>query len=1107
MEIKLTNASFLHRKKPIKFIMRTFIFLCCTTVFGFSPSNIVSQNSKVNIEESQLLTVDEVFDLVMAQTDYKFFYEEGLFNDFSKVRVKKGKISTNELLERSLSQGNLDVKMTDNNAILISIKDTEVIVEKPQTQVVSGNVTDSDGIPLPGASILEKGTTNGTQSDFDGNFSLDLTDSNATLVVSYIGYSSQEISAVGQEKIKIALLIDAASLDEVVVIGYGTALRKDVTGSTGSVKAEIIEQQPVVRLEDALQGTVAGVAVTSQNGQPGQAMNVKIRGTSSITGGTGPLYVVDGFVGANTQGINPNDIQSIEVLKDASATAIYGSRGSNGVVIITTKSGKSGKLKVDFGAWASIGSFNNNIDLLNAADFATVVNYTDQTTGAPETFSTEQIEGFRENGGTDWQQELQRTAIVQNYDLGISGGGENIKYRFSINHLDEPGTLINQKYKRTTFRSNLDFKISEKLSLKVNLTGFESYGRNNRRGGDLGEPFAQANIWAPTEPVFNEDGGYNIKAAVGSIGMNPIAEQSNRQIDLREKSFAGTTILTWEITDALSFTSTNAYSTFSNVDSEFRGVDTERGFIQGSANANHESISGYSFLNSNYFVYKKVFGEHSFAATALYEQQVDEVFRFQANADALSTEALGYYNLGLGGTQTVNSSYEDSSIQSYMGRINYGFKDKYLFTASYRYDGSSRLIEKYQGFPSMAVAWRISNENFLKDSEVVSELKLRASYGETGNQAVDPYSSIARIGTGVPYFYDGTTPSISTPLGAPAPQDLKWEVAKQTDIGVDASLYNGRLRLSADWYNKDVTDLLYSQTAPLYFGGQDYDTNLGELNNSGFEFSIGGTPINKGDFKWNSSFNISFNTNEVIDLGGLDDIPAGTGVGNVSFLKVGQPLGEIIGYEFLGTWKTSEAAEAATYGMIPGDAKFTDVNNDLVYNTEDLVTLGNGNPDFSWGFINDFRYKNWSASIFFQGVSGNDVYSRTLAYTWGGQGQAQHPTNADAVNLWTPANETENPKYTSTGKNFLNSSRYVYDATYFRLKNLLIAYKLPIEILSKTAFTNVEIYGSGQNLFTVTDFPGYDPEVTSSNSPITLGTEWASIPNQTTYTLGVRVGF
>jgi TonB-linked SusC/RagA family outer membrane protein len=401
------------------------------------------------------------------------------------------------------------------------------------------------------------------------------------------------------------------------------------------------------------------------------------------------------------------------------------------------------------------------------------------------------------------------------------------------------------------------------------------------------------------------------------------------------------------------------------------------------------------------------------------------------------------------------------------------------------------------------VAWRVSNEDFLKDLDIIDEFKIRASYGETGNQAVDAYSSIARINTGQSYYYDGTTPSVSTPLGAPAPQDLRWEVSKQTDIGVDASLYKGRLRFTADWYNKDITNLLYTQQAPFYFGGQNYQTNLGELNNSGFEFSAGGTPINKGNFKWNSSFNISFNKNKVVNLGSLDEIR----VGDVSLLKVGEPLGEMVGYEFLGTWKTNEAAEAALFGMVPGDAKFTDLNGDKVYNTDDNMSIGNGSPEFSYGFINDFSYKNWTASVMIQGVSGGDIYSRTQAYIWGGQGQARHPTIAEALNMWTPSNETENPHYSTTTKNFLESSRYVYDGSYLRLKNLLIAYHLPEKMLSKTSLSNVEIYVSGQNLFTITSYPGYDPEVTNSNEPLTIGTEWGNIPNSTTYTIGCRIGF
>ncbi len=971
-----------------------------------------------------------------------------------------------------------------------------------QERTITGTVTDATG-PLPGASVLVKGTSNGTQTDFDGNFTIDNVPVNATLVFSYIGYQTIEENVNERSSIDVELSEDTQALDEVVVIGYGSVTKKDLTGATGSVNAEEIAKRPLTQIDQALQGTVTGVAVTSQTGQPGRGLDIRIRGTGSITGGTSPLFVIDGFIGASIDGIDPNEIASIDILKDASATAIYGSRGSNGVVIVTTKSGKTGDLKVDFSFWSSIGQVTRRLDMLNAGEFAGIVSLTDAQAGSTPTFSDSEIQEIANRGpGTNWQDEIFRTAITQNYSVALSGGSDKLKYRFSVNHLNQPGTLINQSYKRTTFRSNMDFQLNDKLDLQVNLTGFQSKARNAEYGGGLSDPFGQATIWNPISPVFDENGNYIEKTGLASIGFNPVAEANNRINDVGEKNFAATTTLNWKIVDNLTFTTTNAYSTFSNLISDFRGLLTDVGNINGNARAFQQTNEGYSFLNSNYFTYKNTFGVHSLNITALYEQQVNEGFNFRANAFDLSTEANGYYNLGLGGSQQISSGFGDSSLQSYMGRVNYSYDDKYLLTASYRVDGSSRLVDKYSGFPSVALAWRVSEEGFLKDSEIINDLKIRASYGETGNQAIGAYSSLARINVESPVFFDGTTPTVTTPLGSPAPQDLRWEVAKQTDIGIDATLFGGRLNIAADWYNKDITDLLFSREVPAYSGLGNISTNLGELNNSGFEFLVDARIIDKEQFKWSSSFNISFNENEVVSLEGQDNLRSG----EVNILEAGRSLGEFTGYEFLGTWKTSEATEAATFGAIPGDAKYLDVNGDNAYTTEDFVSIGNALPDFTFGFNTDLEYRNWRLNLLVQGTSGNDIYSSTIAFATGGLGQARQPTLKDALNIWTPQNETDFPTYSPSTQNFRNSSRFVYDASYAKVKNLSLTYVFPKSVLDRLKINYAEMYVSGQNIWTITNYPSLDPEATSLRGPLEIGLDWNALPNPTTYTLGIKLG-
>lgn len=977
-----------------------------------------------------------------------------------------------------------------------------------QEKRVSGKVKDNDGRPIPGVTVVVKGTTIGAITDANGEYILSKAPENGVLNFSFVGMKTQEVSIAGKLKIDMTMIEESIGLDEVVAVGYGTQRKSDITGATSTVKADELVKRPIIRLEQALQGTTPGVSVVSNSGQPGQGLSVKIRGANSITGSSDPLYVIDGNLGGNIEALNPNDIESMEILKDASATAIYGSRGSNGVVLITTKSGKEGAMKVNMNAWFSQASIAKHLDLMNAYDFANVVNTTNISSGGVAAFTDAQLQAFKANGGTDWHKELERNALIQNYQVDLSGGSSSITYRISYNYLNQPGLILNQWYKKSTFRTNLDIKASDKLNLKFNLSAMLPSSRNNGYQGDLTDPFSQANIWDPTSPVRDpQTGAYIRNSTYGSAGFNPVAQANNQFDDNSSRSIVGTGVLTYKITKDLTFTSNNSYDLGSGYSQSFRGLDTDGG--NNGANAVVNSNKSWSFQNSNFLTYIKKFGDHSITVTALYEQHQWENTSVKAQATKLSTPSLGYYNLGLGATQQITSGYAADALQSYMGRINYSYKDRYLVTLSYRDDGSSHLTKKYSQFPSMALAWNVMKENFMQNSNLFYGLKIRTSYGETGNQAVGAYATIPRISTGNPYFFDGTTASVTTPLGAPVSPSLVWENTKQTDIGIDASFLRGRLTFTVDAYNKDITNLLYNYQAPYYMGGENYQRNMGSLNNKGIEFSLGGTPVSNDKITWNSYFTLSINRNKVVDLAGLDNVEIGN-IGSAqtgaSFLKVGRPLGEFIGYEFLGTWKTSEASEAALFGMKPGDAKYVDVNNDHVYNSKDLMPIGNGSPKFVYGFTNDIKYGNFSLSIMLQGMYGNQIYSQTLAYIWGGQGQAKTPTTKDALNMWTPTNETDNPAFSKTGKSFINSSRYVYDASFMKVKNLSFSYHVPETMLKKVGVSNLEIYVSGQNIFTITKYPGYDPEVNNAQNAVTQGLEMGVIPNPRTYTFGFRLG-
>ncbi|MFD2936714.1 TonB-dependent receptor [Spirosoma flavum] len=1142
VNLRLTHSSPEVNRKWIMRLNFTSILLLATCLHIYASG----YSQRISINERNV-PLEKVLNKIEKQSGYSFFLQTDLLAKSNKVSLHLTNETLETVLDEVFKKQPLTYSIVSKTIVIkrkeeaVSNKTTsylspptaelrtvlkadsrsdfekkmsEIMTDKVQSfksalMPVTGKVTDEKGESLPGVSIVVKGTQKGTTSDARGQFQLDVAERGVILVFSFVGYESQEVPVGTQTALNVALKVSEKGLQEVVVVGYGEQRKSDVTGATSTVSAKEIAKRPLVRVEQALQGTTSGVVVASSSGQPGRGLSVRIRGANSITGSNDPLYVIDGFIGGNIESINPNDIESMEILKDASATAIYGSRGSNGVVLITTKSGQEGKARVNFSTWFSKASIAKKLPLMNAYDFARTVNTQFAATGNAAAFSDDRLQALKASGGTDWQNELHQEPLIKNYQLDISGGSANVKYLLSANFLDQPGLILNQYYKRATLRANIDAKINDRLSIKFNLAAVLPQSRNNNYSGDLGDPFTQATEWDPTSPVRDPTtGAFILTAPYASIQYNPVARATSQLDDSRNTNVAGTGILTYRIINGLTFTTNNTYQISSPFNQSLFGPGTGNGVLYAQVSASRN----WNFQNSNFLTYKGNFGDHALTVTALYEQQQGQGMSVNARANSLSTYALGYYNLSLGTTQQTSSGYSADALQSYMGRVNYAYKDKYLFTASVRTDGSSHLTQKYSTFPSLAVGWNLSKESFMQNSSLFSDLKIRASYGQTGNQAVGAYATIAQVTTGggqPAYYFDGSTPSVATPLGAPVSNSLKWETTTAYDAGIDASFLNGRLRFTADVYQKSISNLLYNYQAPFYLGGGDYLRNIGSVENKGLELSLSGTPVAVGKLRWTSNFNISFNRNKVTDLGGLDNVivnGVGSAFNSASILRVGRPLGEFYGYQFLGTWKTSESDQAALFGMKPGDAKFADVNNDHAYTAADRMPIGNGTPKYSYGFINDVSYGNFTLSFMFQGTHGNQIYSQTLAYLWGGLGDQRNATTTEALNIWTPSNQTDNPAFSNTSKNFNNSSRYVYDGSYTKLKNLSVSYHIPDKLLNKVKIRNLEVYVSGQNLFTITKYPGYDPEVSNGTNAITQGLEMGVIPNPRTYTLGFRLG-
>ena len=1103
MKIIFMKTSFLYRKHLLMGLVRTVIFLCFTTVFSLTTYDMFSQNSKITLEENKTLTVDEVFKLIMDQTDYKFFYEKGIFKDLPTVELKKGVIKTNALLKKSLVQGNLDISVTANNAVII--QETKP-VKSFQGILISGIVLDHNDVPLPGANILEKGTSNGTQTDFDGKFNLTVQNTDAVLIVSYLGYLRQEVSVHNRSNITVTLREDAAKLDEVVLIGYGGTQRKsDLTGAITQVSTRDFEKQPVIRFDQVLQGRTSGIQVLQSSGAPGNAFKIRIRGANSVSGNNDPLYVVDGIIDVNISTVNPNDIASINVLKDASATAIYGNQGANGVVIITTKKGSEGSSSLEYNTFWSIESLREKVDVLNASDFAKLVNQR-----APGTYTSTEIENLRTNGGTDWQDEVFKSGFTQNHQLAFSGGKDKFNYYLSGNIVDQEGIVINSGYERLGIRTTLNGEVTDKLNLSFSMNAsreerLNTGDRANTPGDvDSNDLVIQgALLWDPTSPVRDANGNLIDLSTRGSIKENPVAAGQRTNRNQFTNTFQGNLALNYAISDDLTFNVSMGSQLEDINDRNFRravGNLPTQGFISDSQNISWQVINRLS--------YKKTFNEvHGFSIDFVYETR-RKTNRFSSIlASGFDTEAGGVDNIALGKNQVTTSSFAERKLRSYFARTNYDYKERYLFSASLRVDQSSVFPNHRNGyFPAFSAGWNISNEEFMNSQELFSNLKLRGSWGITGNQSIAPFSTLAvlSVGGSSNFSFDGSSISVGVgPSNVLANPDLKWEETTQINIGVDATLWENRLSFSADYYAKETEGLLLERSLPAYTGVDRQLVNSGVVQNEGFELNLNLRPLAyDADLSWDLGFNLSSNRSEVISLlDGQDEIIPTTFFGagaaeQIPFtsIQVGEPLGNFRGFDNIGIWQTSEAAEAAKFGAAPGDWKFRDVNGDGVIDSNDVTVVGNGTPDFVWGINNTFSYKNFDLNIFIQSSVGNDVYNLIRSASFGQTSDVRHATSPELLNAWTTENPSNTlPRLDSPSK--LLNSFFVEDGSFVRLKNISLGYNFPDSILNRYRLSSARVYMSGQNLVTISDYKGFDPEVSSGdNSDLFTGVDFSPYP-------------
>ncbi len=1088
--------------KKIWLIMKLNFFLILFTVLQVTAS-VSAQNTRLDLKMNNA-TISQIFDEIERQSEVYFFYNKSQIDENRTVSVDFRNKTIDDILKSMLSELLLTYEFAGKNII---IKPSELQNNAAQQQkAVSGKVTDSSGGSLPGVSVVVKGTTNGTITNGNGNYSLSNVPENAILQFSFVGMKGQEMAVAGKTTLNVSMEEDAIGIDEVVAIGYGTVKRSDLTGSVTSVSSNDIRKQPVTTLGQAIQGKASGVVVSSNSGAPGASLKIRIRGANSMQGSNEPLYVVDGVaLNIGISDLNVNDIESIEVLKDASSTAVYGSRGANGVIMITTKKGKNEATKVQLTVNTGVSQLSRKYDLLDAGSFAELANVY-----KPNYFTSTQIADYKVNGGVDWQDEVFQRGISQDYQLSLNGGSATSNYYLSGNYIDQTGIVLGSKAAKYLVRSNVSTNLGSKIRFDFNLFATRQTSENTGDNGSKGAPLWNTPLFPPTFPIYKSTSVWNRTDNLSGPGlMNPVMVLKERYSDYTSNSIAINSRLVYNILNNL------------KLDVVF-GVDNNTGLSGSITNkamnptttaASLTDRKSFTWQNSNILTYQaKINDVHDFTIMAANEQSKFVYSGFAASGTDINPISVGYDNLGIANTKNISSDRSQYSLQSYFGRLSYSFMNKYLLTATYRADGTSKFQgnNKWGYFPAAAVAWRVTEESFMKSQDVISNLKLRGSWGVTGNQGINAYATIAKIGAMSNSFGLASMVPGSIVVGADNP-DLKWETTKQTNVGIDVALLKGKINLSADYYIKNTSDLLHYAAIPMYNGGGGVNKNIGEMENKGFEFAISATPVSTDDFTWNSSFNISAYKNKLLSLGKDTFMLGGNYAAGLTFespfaIKVGESMGSFWGYEWMGIYKSSEATEAAKYGFKPGDNKYLDYNKDGKLDSKDKHIIGNALPKFVWGFDNSFSYKNFDLNVLVQAVVGREILNTVYACATTIISDATAISHVDGKDYWSASNDNArfaNPT-TSTGKNLIESTQFLQDGSFVKVKNIALSYNL-----SKAAsrIADLKLTISGQNMLTFTKYKGYDPETSTSGNDIDGAIDVGSYPNARTITFSVQANF
>ncbi len=990
-----------------------------------------------------------------------------------------------------------------------------------QSQVL-GTITDQENQPLPGVNVLVKGSTQGATTDANGKYQMAVPNSTAILTFSFIGFTSQEITVGNQTVLDVKMQEDIQSLQEVVVVGYGTVKKSDLTGSITSIKADAFKDMPVTSVDQALQARAPGVNVTQSSSAPGGGLSVRIRGANSLISGSEPLYVIDGLpiypdnssfgtggtgsAASNRQpgnalaSLNPNDIESIEVLKDASATSIYGSRGANGVVLITTKRGKEGQSIVNLESSYSTQTIAKEIDMLSAADFGRYLNTLDISQGGSPRYTEDQINAF--GNGTDWMDAILRTGSIWTNQLTVSGGNSDSRYAVIGNYMDNQGIVTNTNFKRYGLRLNLDNDLFKgKASLSNSWSFSRTVGNNvpTDRGGPGGIIITALGL-DPTVPVYDDNGNYNYPLYDGRFIINPVAEAKEGVDKDATNRFLGTTALTIPIFSDLKFRTSLGLDLLNATRNTFYNSKTRLGRQYGRELQRFDR-NLVNLLNENILTYSKSLtgGHHLEILVGYTYQKENNNSSFQAirGLDSDDFKSVNFQN----GTipQIGNSGRADWALQSVLARINYNFNDRYLVTLTARRDGSTKFgpNNKWATFPSAAFGWRVVNEKFFESAGLTNlfdDFKLRVSYGLTGNSQIPAYQSTSDLS---PRYYVFNNVLVSGYAATRMPNaDLKWEQTRMFNTGLDMSFLNNRLGITVDYFNNRTTDLLLYVSIPQSTGFGTLLKNTGSLSNTGFEFSADFKAIRSDDFTWDINGNISVLRNEIEDLGDSAPFYASSTSGHLgvdgSWVEAGNPIGVWRGLKYIGIRED-------------GSPDYEDKNADGKFTAEDYDIMGDPNPDFTWGFSSTLKYKGFDFAVFFRGVQGNDV--RNLQQSEIGDGaQKINQISTILTDSWTPQNPNASRPSVDAKRDFASyrrSSFFIEDGSFIRLQNVSLGYTLPTTKFIRSA----RIYVSAQNLFIITDYSGFDPEVNNQGqNNLNRGDDYDAYPRSRSFTVGVNVG-